>query len=233
MPGMLRLTALLGSSLPGAPSADGVADLVADLAVDPPLVTRVVRQEGAGDEDAVTERTEVLLVRDVLDAPAYDVAAARTVRVGEVWLHRLAEGALVVAGVETDPRSVLHRLRPRRRRAARPTTRLVRLTDVHLASRHGHDAQLAAAGSAVHRLDEQQLADLLTSLPVELAAEVVFEMPRDRATAAVGRLHPQVSARLGRVLGTVPRQGLRRTRRMAGWRRHRPSGRQPGGDGGS
>jgi hypothetical protein len=227
---MLRLTSLRGSTLPGAPSAYSVEDLVADLAVEPPVVTRVVGQHGADDEDVVTARTEVLLVRDVLDAPGYDIAAARTVRIGEVWLQRLPEGAVVVAGVETDPRGALHRLRPRRRHAARPSTRVVRLADVHLASRHGHDAQLAAAGSAVHHLDEQQLAELLTSLPVELAAEVVRRVPRSRA--AVRRLHPQVAARLGRVLGTAPRWGRRRARRTAGWRRHRPGGRPPGGDGG-
>jgi hypothetical protein len=220
-----RLTALLGVGEGPAGSARAeTADLVADLVEDPPAVTRVLHEDGWDPAHEQLTPTEVCLVRDVLDAPVYDVGAGRTVRVGEVWLATAPDGRLRVVGVEVGPGSTWHRLVPRRhrRRTPLPGARVLSLHEVHLSSRHGHAAQLAAAGSVVHRLDERQLAGLLTSLPVEMAADVVRGLPRDRAVAAVGHLHPRVSARLARGLGTAPAEGPRRSRRTAGWRLDRP-----------
>jgi len=219
-PGHIRLSSLLHRPVARTPGEDPVpvSDLVADLSVEPVVVVRVLDQ----DDDPTTTGTEALLVRDVLDAPVYDVSTARTLRVGEVWLRRDPHGVLSVVGLEVDPRSAWHRLRPRRRRVARPGTRLVPIGEVHLLSRGGHEAQLAAGGSAVHRLDDGDLAGLLTSLPVEMANEVMHRLPEDRVEAAVRRLHPHVSARLDRGLGTVTGGEVRRTRRTAGWRLNRP-----------
>ncbi|HEY6931911.1 MAG TPA: hypothetical protein VI452_00820 [Marmoricola sp.] len=220
-----RLTALLGAGEgPDGSARAETADLVADLVEDPPAVTRVLHEDGWDPAPAQLAATEVCLVRDVLDAPVYDVGAGRTVRVGEVWLARAPDGTLRVVGVEIGPGSTWHRLVPRRhrRRTPAPGARLLSLHEVHLSSRHGHAAQLAAAGSVVHRLDEHQLAGLLTSLPVEMAAEVVRGLPRERAEAAIRHLHPRVSARLARGLGTAPDEGPRRSRRTAGWRLDRP-----------
>ncbi|HET8560745.1 MAG TPA: hypothetical protein VFL69_09530 [Marmoricola sp.] len=230
---LLRLTQVISQSVPGPGALEGagrVLDLVADLAHEPPPVTRVVREDDPrpGDREAPPAgppvATEVWLVRDVLDAPVFDVGLGRMVRVGEVWLLLGPGETLLVAALEVGPASTWHRLLPRRRRSRSPTSgsRLLDFGDVHLASQHGHQAQLAAASSAVHRLDEHQLAELLTSLPVEMAADVVRRLPEARTGPAVSRLHPHVSARLARGLGTPRADVPRRARRTAGWRRHGP-----------
>lgn len=230
--GLVRLSVLVDR--PAKPAAPGeaadVVDLVADIAADPARVTRVVHKDEVDAANAETGLTELWLVRDVLDAPVYDVGRGSTVRVGEVWLLDQPGHPLVVAGLEVGSGTAWHRLLPRRHRATSPMpgARMLALTDVHLASRHGHRAQLAAAGSAVHHLDEDQLAGLLTSLPVEMAAEVVNRLPAERVDAALGRLHSHVSARLARALDTGSPTGPRRTRRTAGWRMNKP---RPGGDG--
>ena len=223
--GLVRLSVLVGR--PRKVRAVGVADvvdLIADVAADPPTVTRVVHQDEVDIANAGTKVTELWLVRDVLDAPAYDVGRGGTVRVGEVWLLDRPGQPLVVAGLEVGPGSVWHRLLPRRHRATAPVrgARVLALTGVHLASSHGHRAQLAAAGSAVHLVDADQLAGLLTSLPVEMAAEIVSRLPREQVDAARDRMHSHVSARLARALASGSPTGPRRTRRMAGWRLNKP-----------
>lgn len=225
---LLRLTQVIeqvteaGADDPASRAGAGrTLDLVADLGYEPPRVTHRVREDG---QEPALAPTELWLVRDVLDVPVFDVALGRLVRVGEVWLLRGPDGGLLVAALEVGPASTWHRLVSRRRRSREPMSgaRLLGFGDVHLASRHGHEAQLAAASSAVHRLDARQLADLLTSLPVEMAADVVRLLPEARTGPAVSRLHPHVSARLARGLGTEPEVAPRRARRTAGWRRHRP-----------
>lgn len=229
----LRLTSLLGTDReahPGsAPAEDETVDLVADLAQDPPAVTRTLTAPEE-DEPSSLGPTELLLVRDVLDAPVYDVGRGRVTRVGEVWLEEGPDSTLRVAGLEVGAASTWHRLVPRsrRRRSPAPGARVLGLGEVHLLSRRGHDAQLAALGSAVHRLDAHELAGLLTSLPVEMAADVVRRLPPTRTEEARVRLHPHVSARLARGLGEGDADGPRRTRRTAGWRLNRPHRREHG-----
>ncbi|HET8561534.1 MAG TPA: hypothetical protein VFL69_13515 [Marmoricola sp.] len=231
-PDLVRLTALLGTAgtavgtdaaTDAATDAGTVADLVVDLAQEPPAVSGTLTEQEE-DEPPSLAATELLLVRDVLDAPVYDVARGRLSRVGEVWLQPGPEGSWQVAGLEVGAGSTWHRLAPRARRRRRPGkgARILGFADVHLVSRRGHDAQLAALGSAVHRLDPHELAGLLTSLPVDMAADVVRRLPPTRVEDARTRLHPHVSARLARGLGEGEPDGPRRTRRTAGWRLNRP-----------
>ncbi len=146
------------------------------------------------------------------------------VRVGEVWLHRLEDGALAVAGLEPGLRPVLRRLGMRR--SPPSTDALLQLGDVHLTSGRGHLVQLAVASSSVHRLPAQELAHLLTHLPVVTAADLMHRIPPERGAVAMRQLHPTVKAQLARAMhGPVSAPRVPRTRRMAGWRLHRPGGR--------
>jgi hypothetical protein len=219
-PGLVPLATYLDDADRADPRVDRVVDAVADLTASPPVVVRVLRD---GDTEACAP-TEVLLVRDVLDAPAYDPTRRRTVRVSHVWLAHDDEDRAVVAGVDLHPQSTWRRLLPGRGWSDLPLE-LVALADVHLASRQGHAAQLAAAGSVVHRLEDRDLAGLLGGLPVQMAAEVVDRLGDDRATRATRLLHPHVAERLAHARGLVAGPGRRRMRRTAGWRLNRPPGR--------
>ena len=163
-------------------------DLVADLGVVPVRVVRVASSLRRGPQRPPLAAHELLLGRDVLDTRVYDVARRRTVRVGEVWLHRLEDGALAVTGLESGLRPVLRRLGMRRSPPSKDT--LLQLGDVHLTSGRGHLVQLAVASSSVHRLPAHELAHLLTHLPVATAADLMHRIPPERGAVAMRQLHP-------------------------------------------
>jgi hypothetical protein len=166
---------------------------------------------------------ELLLVRDVLDTRVYDMPGQRAERVGDVWLDHLPDGSAVVAGLEVGPAVLLRRLGLGR--WVPGPVQLRQLSQVHLTSAHGHRVQLATPGSSVHSLSGEDLAQLLTHLPVTAAADVVRHLPDGTVSQAVDQLHPHVHSRLRHALGGGTGPG-RRFRRTAGWRLYRP-GRHP------
>ena len=115
------------------------------------------------------------MARDVLDTQVVDVAGQRLARVADVVLA-LAGGAggagrtgLEVVGVEVGFGAVLRRLGLRRMTPAR-TEDVVAWSDLHLTSERGHTVQLAAARSAVHRLDARGLAALVSRVDTDSAS---------------------------------------------------------------
>jgi hypothetical protein len=224
---LLRLTNLVGRQGQHRGEHAGAApDLVADLGRDPVRVVRVASSPRRGPQRPPLALHELLLARDVLDTRVYDVVGRRTVRVGEVWLHGSGNGGLVVLGLEPGLRPVLRRLGLR---LSPPTEgALLQFEDVHLTSGRGHVVQLAVTSSSVHRLSAHELADLLTHLPVGTAADLMQRIPPERGAGAMRHLHPVVKAHLARAMnGSTPVRRIPRVRRTAGWRLHRPSGRQP------
>jgi hypothetical protein len=192
--------------------------------------------------DGALEPDELLLVRDVLDTQIVDVDRHRVARVADVLLERDAAGALTVAGVEIGLSGVLRRL-GLRRLASRLPRHAIDWQDLHLTSERGHAVQLATAGAAVHRLDDRDLAELLTRLRADHAADVMAAVGPDRAAQAVAHTHPTVGRSLLRALGpdqadrlvrampaeiahryekTLHATPKRRSRRLSGWRLNRP-----------
>lgn len=244
-PAMEPLTSWLGRRVEAGTGrgAGAIRDLVVDLAEGHGVVTEVVvgrrrstwrlrwadlersgdqlhlRARGAATQEPGTG-SSVWLVRDVLDGRVYDVERRRTARVGEVWLEQHAD-ELEVVGLELGARVALRRVGPSRgRRSGRPApARLVPLTRVHLMSRRGHRAQLDAPGSAVHRLDPDDLAHLMTHLPTGAAVQVARTVASDNVDQAARRLHPRVAQRLDEALRPGPQHRRRpRLRRTDGWR---------------
>jgi hypothetical protein len=178
-----------------------------------------VHEDGAAHEPPLLGPHELLLVRDVLDTRVYEPEGRRSVRVGDVWLEPLPDGSMAVAGLEVGPEVMFRRLGLGRSRPG--TGDLLPLSRVHLTSANGHRVQLATPTSSVHTLSGEDLAHLLTHLPVAAAADVVRQLP-DRAVAqAVDHLHPHVVSRLRHALGGMVEPGRRFTR-TAGWRLYRP-----------
>jgi hypothetical protein len=226
---LLRAPAVVAALLPGGlvDRRGRIVDLVVDLGRTP---VEVVRAVSVDEAEPVLATSELLLGRDVLDAPGYDVEDERLVRVGEVWLERTPDGRVRVAGLEVGPRSTWSRVLPRRWRGRHPASgsRLVDLADVHLATLQGHAAHLATPGSAVHRLDDRVVADLVTVLPARLAIEVLQHLAPGRAAIVTDLLHPHIAGRLRRAADESRPVGRRRARRTSGWRRNRPPGHDRG-----
>jgi hypothetical protein len=173
---------------------------------------------------------EVLLLRDLLDGRVYDAANRRTARVAEVWLDTRDDPKRVeVAGVEVGPRAAFARLRPRRHEPpTAPAGELLRLSELHLMTPHGHRVLLADDSSAAHRLTDIDLAHLLTHLPPSQATEVAQRVPGGRLERAFTRLHPHVRRKLQRAIDQDRSVRKPRTRRTEGWRLYLPRERDSG-----
>ena len=116
-----------------------------------------------GRRELPLEPDELLLVRAVLDTQIIDVVGHRRLRVADVVITRLADGRLEVAAVDVGGAAVWRRLGLQwlsQRFARRPGD----WKDLHLTSARGHDVHLATTTAAVHQLDAQGLAELLTRL---------------------------------------------------------------------
>lgn len=186
---------------------------------------------------------ELLLGRDVLDTQVIDIDGHRVARVADIAFHVREDGRLRVAGVDVGIGRVLDRLGLHRTGAHRGD-RFIDWDDLHLASARGHDLQLAAPRSAVHRLDAADLAALLERLDVESGTEVLSAVPPATAAAAIVSGHHHTGERLLRSMPTDsashivrhmpephgehwstrlsrrrPLRG-RRFHRTKGWRRH-------------
>ena len=145
---------------------------------------------------------EILLARDVLDTQVVDVAGQRLARVADVVLA-LAGGAgrtgLEVVGVEVGFGAVLRRLGLRRMTPAR-TEDVVAWSDLHLTSERGHTVQLAAARSAVHRLDARGLAALVSRVDTDSASEILAVKDPQAAAEVVAEAYPEVGERMLRAM---------------------------------
>ena len=186
---------------------------------------------------------ELLLGRDVLDTQVVDLEGHRLARVADLALDRREDGRLRIVGVDVGVGRVLARL-GMRRTGERRGERFIGWDDLHLASPRGHDVQLAAPRTAVHRLDAAGLAALLERLDVESGTEVLSAVPTEQAAAALVSGRHRTGERLlralprdtaHRIVGSIPhphrphweahlsRQRAlrgRRFHRFAGWRRH-------------
>lgn len=189
------------------------------------------------DAPAVLHGDEVLLCRDVLDTQVVDLDGHRVARVADVALDRRADGSLHVVGVDVGIGRLLARFGIHRDGAL---DRFIDWDDLHLASRRGHDAQLAAPRTAVHRLDAAGLADLVERLDTISGSQVLASVTPERAAAALEHGHHHTGERLLRALPTEtahrilshlphPRRHhweshLRRQRALRGRRFHRTKG---------
>ena len=143
-------------------------------------------ESGTGDE--------LHLRRDVLDVRLVDVDNRRIARAGEVDLGRSGE-VLRVMAIEVGWRAIVRRLGLRR--LARGIERdSVDWAAVHLASGRGRVVQLASPGAAVHRLDPDELAELLAVLPVTAGSELLTSVASARSAAALAAVHPDLGADL-------------------------------------
>jgi hypothetical protein len=170
---------------------------------------------------------EILLARDVLDTQVVDVAGQRLARVADVVLA-LAGGAgrtgLEVVGVEVGFGAVLRRLGLRRMTPTR-TEDVVAWSDLHLTSERGHTVQLAAARSAVHRLDARGLAALVSRVDTDSASEILAAKDPQAAAAVVAEAHPEIGERMlramlpsqaDRIVAAMPAAHARRWRDLLG-----------------
>ncbi len=161
-----------------------------ELSDDEPLGTVVA----IGDDlDLLAD--ELLLRRDVLDCQIVDVDRHRMARVANVLLTARPDGHLEVAAVDPSLAAVFDRLGIGRL-GKRFRADVIDWSDLHLTSSRGHSIQLATTSAAVHRLDDQALAELLTRLNLEDASEVLLDAGPERAAAALARTHPEVGERL-------------------------------------
>ncbi len=224
--------------------ADVVVDLDADLDRIP--VTRVVIRTSAGERVAAPwigirrdgnglvaggppghfaasslGPTDLLVRRDILDGPVVTATPPRRTRVSDVVVDIATHGAWVT-GVDLSPAGALSRLLRRGSSDHRP---MVPLSRVHLLSRHGHAAQLAAPGAMVRSLPPEQMAEVLTRVPVSHARDILRVVDPSARDEAVELLHPHVRARVTGS-GDPPRP----TRRLVGWRLHPPRTAHRSGD---
>ncbi|MBU3702149.1 MAG: magnesium transporter [Acidimicrobiia bacterium] len=185
---------------------------------------------------------ELLLCRDVLDTQVVDLDGHRVARVADLALDRRADGRLRVAGVDVGVGRILARFGVHRNGSME---RFIDWDDLHLTSRRGHLAQLAAPRAAVHRLDAAGLAALVERLDVTSGSQVLAAVPPERAAAALEHGHHRTGERLLRALPVTTARDIvarlphprrhhweahlhrerplrgRRFHRTKGWRRHR------------
>jgi hypothetical protein len=198
------------------------------------------------DDDGLDlDADELLLARDVLDCQIVDLKGHRLTRASDVVLSRTPEGGeLELVGVEVGFAAMLRRL-GFEWFAQRLRRQVVPIDELHLTSVRGHQVQLAAATSVVHRLDAAGLSHLVTRLDVAKATEVLDAVGPGRAAEALLKTHPVVGRRLmwalpdrqsSRVRRHLPPGSAvthphlhqpmssrpRRLRRLAGWRNHYP-----------
>lgn len=186
---------------------------------------------------------ELLLVRDVLDTQIIDIAGHRLARVADVLFSRHEDRQWKIDAVDVGFGRVLHRLHlPIIARHV--DEELIDWAEIHLASPHGHDVQLDASRSAVHRVSPHELAVILEHLDTTSALEVVEKVEARRVADALVAGHHATgerllrsipAARASRILNAMPsphdehwRSRLdskpvlrgRRFHRLRGWRRH-------------
>ena len=162
--------------------------------------SQVSLREGASDPGAPSESPgELCLTRDVVDHQVVDLDEKRIARVGDVELTR-EDGTLRVVAVDIGLVTVLRRL-GLRRLARRLHRQALPWDEIHLASGRGHQLQLRAPASAVHRLTSGELMQLVGRLPVVRAAEVLRAVSPSDAAGALGASRRDVAAPLLRELG--------------------------------
>jgi len=191
---------------------------------------------------------ELLLVRDVLDTQIVDISGHRLARVADVLLSRHEDRRWKIDAVDVGFGRVLHRLHfPFL--ARRLDEELIDWSEIHLTSPRGHDVQLDASQSAVHRIPPAELAAILEHLDTTSAIEVVETLDTNRVAEAIIAGHHSTGERLLRSVPTSRAKHIvdampaphgerwrsrldrrpvlqgRRFHRLHGWRRH---GRQSG-----
>lgn len=142
---------------------------------------------------------ELLLRRDVLDTQIVDVVGHRLARVADVALVRTDDGHLEVLAVEIGFGRVLARIGLHRLSRVIPDGSIA-WTDLHLTSDRGHLVQLSSPASAVHRLSDADLAELVSRLDVDAATEVLTVAGASRSAGAIRHAHPAVAERLLRAM---------------------------------
>lgn len=157
--------------------------------------------------------TQLLVRRDILDAPVVLVDPPRRARVSDVVLDAQEHGAWVVE-LDVSAGGAWRRLLRRPHTAVEAP---VRLSEVHLASPAGHSAQLRVPGALVFGLGPHAMAELLTRVSVAHVRDILQVADPQTSGQAVSLLHPHVRAR---VTGASPPP--RRLRRLAGWRVRHP-----------
>ena len=158
--------------------------------------------------------TEVLIRRDLLDSAVVLADPPRRARVSDVVLD-LDEERAWLTGLDISTAGALRRMLGRS--AAPERVEQVSLAKVHLVSAPAHSAQLAVPEAMVYGLEPQGMAEVLTRVPVPHARDILHVADQRVLDSALPMLHPHV---LDRVTGAGPPP--RRTRRLAGWRLHRP-----------
>jgi hypothetical protein len=201
--------------------------------------------------DIALDADEVLLGRDVLDSQVVDLSGLRLSRVSDVLLTD-DDSALAVVGVDLGLGALLRRLGfTRLGDRMRPV--LVDWKDLHLASLRGNRVQLATAADGIRRLDPVALAEVLSRLGTEPAAEVLRTVGPALSAVALDASHdvhrrrllralppeearrvidaaPSAVGRAFKELRDQPEMRSRRFRRTVGWRAHRPRAPQESGD---
>ena len=189
---------------------------------------------------------ELLLVRDVLDTQIIDIAGHRLARVADVLFSRHEDHLWKIEAVDIGFGRVLHRLHLSFL-APNLDEKLIDWSEIHLTSPRGHDVQLDASRSAVHRVPSHELAAILERLDTESAVDVIEALGDIRVAQAIVAGHHTMGERLlrsvprskaHRIISAMPaphdehwRARLesqpilrgRRFHRLRGWRRHGPS----------
>ena len=127
---------------------------------------------------------ELLLVRDVLDTQIVDISGHRLARVADVLLSRHEDRRWKIDAVDVGFGRVLHRLHVPFL-AKRLDEELIDWAEIHLTSPRGHDVQLDASRSAVHRIPPAELAGILEHLDTTSAIEVVETLETNRIAEAI------------------------------------------------
>lgn len=145
--------------------------------------------------DLPLEHGELLLGRDVLDTQVVDVAGSRLARVGDILLTRADDERLLVGAVDVGFGAVCGRL-GLGAIARRFRSEDIAWSDLHLTSARGHQVQLRTPKAVVHRLDDRELAVLLSRVSVSAGADVLAAVAPTRAGAALAGSHPDLARKL-------------------------------------
>jgi sporulation protein YlmC with PRC-barrel domain len=161
---------------------------------------------------------ELLLCRDVLDTQIVDVRGFRVSRVGDVLLA-VGDCEVTAVAVEVGIGSLLRRLGIGHWADGRAEA-AVDWQDLHLTSDRGHVVQCKTTVALLHRLDAEQLTELVARLPSQDAIEILATVPPERAQRTLELSHPHVRSRFQR-LRTTDQAAPPRWTRLRGWDRHR------------
>jgi len=157
--------------------------------------------------------------------------------IDEVDLESLAYGTVRVreeptlgavdGDVHLDHDELLLRRLGLQRLADREREQAVAWEDLHLTSDRGHLVQCGTEAALLHRLDAEQLAELLARVPSADAVEILDTVHPERAERALALSHPHVRSRLVRLRSTHE-PAPPRWQRLRGWNRHRGPTRRSG-----